>query len=383
MKAHLLTSRSPFQFAEDPTAKPATQKVVLKGVAIAECGPAKGHFAVWDKGKFRQVREDDTEDSLVQIVCDQGTLQSIVDAAEGRNIKLMLNHDEAVETVAGKFTNFRIDGDAVRADLTIFDSSPHRDWLLELAEECPDSVGISMNFDIELQGDSSGFALCRVRNLSSCDLVTRPAATSGLFNEPLAMSKVPPAQKNDRRRFVGAHSNPATDPDPVKFEDGEDGEEAAVTMESLTAELEALKELIVSLQAQIDKPEEDAEEETAELDEGGEDKKDDTDKPEDKDEEPKTETLDESKMSARDHALVQATARAVAGEFSKTFASSRGVRPSVGDNPEDPTAAMEFEAHVMHVQRTKGITQLEASRAVQIKNPEKYSTYRDSLRRKK
>ena len=134
---------------------------VIYGVAVITKGPALGHG----------MSVDDT--TLAGVVAQANTYEG--------GMKVKLDHTDSAGAIVGYLRNFRIEGDAVRADLTLLKSSPHRDYVLEIASTIPDTFGLSIAFSgtDEKVGDN-WFARCA--EIYSADIVSEPAANpSGLF----------------------------------------------------------------------------------------------------------------------------------------------------------------------------------------------------------
>lgn len=138
-----------------------TAEGVIYGVAVITKGPALGHG----------MSVDDT--TLAGVVAQANTYEG--------GMKVKLDHTDSAGAIVGYLRNFRIEGDAVRADLTLLKSSPHRDYVLEIASTIPDTFGLSISFSgaDEKIGDHV-FARCT--EIYSADIVSEPAANpSGLF----------------------------------------------------------------------------------------------------------------------------------------------------------------------------------------------------------
>lgn len=138
---------------------------VISGVAVITQGPLAA-------GDVRELNIDST------------TLSQISKAAKtyAGGLKVKLDHDGGAGDIIGSLQNFRIDGDVLRADLHLLTNSPHRDYVLEIAEKLSDTFGLSVAFSgqSEKKGDQM-FARCK--EIYSCDLVTQPAANkNGLFS---------------------------------------------------------------------------------------------------------------------------------------------------------------------------------------------------------
>ncbi|MDD2706719.1 MAG: hypothetical protein PHV34_01815 [Verrucomicrobiae bacterium] len=152
---------------------------IISDVSVCTIGEAKGH------GVF----------------CDMTMLQQVKSAMENKRsgTKVQLDHGSSAKDVIGKLVNPRIKGDQLFADFHLFSNSPHRSYILEVANEIPEEVGMSISFsgkDVQIGGKV--FARCE--KLHSCDLVNRPAANpSGLFsvgegNENFGASEISEAQ---------------------------------------------------------------------------------------------------------------------------------------------------------------------------------------------
>lgn len=134
---------------------------VIYGVAVITKGPALGHG----------MSVDDT--TLAGVLAQANTYEG--------GMKVKLDHTDSAGAIVGYLREFRIEGDAVRADLTLLKSSPYRDYVLEIASTIPDTFGLSISFSgaDEKIGDHV-FARCT--EIYSADIVSEPAANpSGLF----------------------------------------------------------------------------------------------------------------------------------------------------------------------------------------------------------
>lgn len=157
------------------------------GVLIIEQGPAKGHYAVKDSGRVVAVEyasEEALKGDRYQITIGAEALDDVVKCAgeSPDGIKCKLDHGSTVRDIVGKYTNFRRDGDQVRADLTLMKSTPHGAYVEELIAEMANKIGNSIDFipSYEIKGD---IAVARCRKLNSVDIVDSPAATNSLYEE--------------------------------------------------------------------------------------------------------------------------------------------------------------------------------------------------------
>lgn len=149
-----------FRFDE----KTSEQGNILHGVIVCEVGEAKGH----------------------DFFLSEEFLQQVVKLTEGKPIKVRIDHPEEgkpgkVLSIIGRATNFRMDGDKVRADIEIFDL-PAKGTILKLAKQAGDLFGMSLDFvgkiGKKLKGGLSEI-FCKAVN--AVDFVEAPAATTSLF----------------------------------------------------------------------------------------------------------------------------------------------------------------------------------------------------------
>jgi len=132
---------------------------------------------------------------------DDTTLQQVADFGNQANngLKARFSHpnlsDDGMGKHLGTWRNFRIEGDAVFADLHFSDAAyntPHGDLaghVLDLAEESPEKFGVSVatKLDEDVMFDNRGpirDAPMRFTGLHAADVVDEPAATrGGLFDD--------------------------------------------------------------------------------------------------------------------------------------------------------------------------------------------------------
>jgi len=114
-------------------------------------------------------------------------------------VKVKADHGSGIMSVSGILRNFRIKDGAARADLHLLASDTYRDKLLEMAEEIPDTFGLSVSIEQEVE-EYRGHMGIRPTAVFSVDLVTDPAACpSGLFS-----------QQDNHRRIDAATTNKMT-----------------------------------------------------------------------------------------------------------------------------------------------------------------------------
>jgi len=155
---------------------------VIFGAAVATIGEAKGHGVFLDEMTIMQVEE--------------------LGNAAKFGVKMRFGHPgmsaEKLGAYLGRAKNFNIEGDRVRADLYIDDTSfdtPNGNlgkYILDMAEKNPDQFGLSMVVDVdhELENpeDEDSRYMLRVKKLYSVDAVDEPAANEGLFSREVQLS---------------------------------------------------------------------------------------------------------------------------------------------------------------------------------------------------
>ena len=137
---------------------------ILHGVQVVEVGEAEGHDFSITKG-------------FLSAVVEQGN-------AAG-SVKVRVNHPEGrgdVLSIVGEASNFRLDGDCVRADVRLFDV-PDKPRLLALAQQAGHLFGMSLDF----AGEVLKKAGTKVKEMTceaiyAVDFVDTPAATRALFS---------------------------------------------------------------------------------------------------------------------------------------------------------------------------------------------------------
>ncbi|MDX2108759.1 MAG: hypothetical protein SFY80_00815 [Verrucomicrobiota bacterium] len=119
------------------------------------------------------------------LLVDKTTLQQIHDCAVSMGqVPVKENHKSGAGEVTGFLSNFRIEGNQVKADWNLLKTYPRFEQILETAERMPSGVGLSVAFigPKQAQFDKAGQQLARCAELLSCDYVTSPAANpDGLF----------------------------------------------------------------------------------------------------------------------------------------------------------------------------------------------------------
>ena len=136
---------------------------IIRGVSLISEGPALGHGVQVDAKTIEQVKAAAAQ-------------------YEG-GLKVKLDHSGGAGDIIGYVSNLRIDGSKLLGDLNLLENSPHRDYVLEIAEKIPDTFGLSIAFSgpSELGADKKT-VLQRCSEIYSVDLVSEPAANDGLFS---------------------------------------------------------------------------------------------------------------------------------------------------------------------------------------------------------
>lgn len=116
---------------------------------------------------------------------DETTLEQVKAQAEtySGGLKVKMDHGGSAADIVGYLTNFRIARPKLIADFHVLSSTPHRDYIFEIAQKIPDTFGMSIAFSgpTELGADKKT-VFQRCSEIYSCDLVSEPAANaSGLF----------------------------------------------------------------------------------------------------------------------------------------------------------------------------------------------------------
>lgn len=136
---------------------------VIRGVSLITEGPALGHG----------------------VMIDAKTLEQVKAAAEqySGGLKVKLDHSGGAGDIIGYVDALRIEGRKLLGDLHLLENSPHRGYVLEIAEKIPDTFGLSIAFSgpVEMGADKRT-VLQRCTEIYSVDLVSEPAANAaGLF----------------------------------------------------------------------------------------------------------------------------------------------------------------------------------------------------------
>lgn len=145
---------------------------VIHGVAVITAGALRA-------GDARSFKIDRT--TLAQIATSAATYSG--------GLKVKMTHDGDAGDIVGFLTNFAVDGDVLRADLHLLENSPHRAYILEIAQKIPDTFGLSVAFSGRPEKVGRD-VMARCSEIYSCDLVSEPAANkNGLFDVQRSIEK--------------------------------------------------------------------------------------------------------------------------------------------------------------------------------------------------
>jgi hypothetical protein len=190
---------------------------VIEGVSIISIGEAKGHGLYVDETTLMQVKE-------------------CAETYKG-GVKVNLDHGAGIKDIVGFVNNFRIVGKQLLGDLNLLETSPMRDYVLEISSKLPDTFGISIAFTGPIR-EVEGLAFASCTELYSADLVQTPAANAtGLFS--FTAKQVDSFSKQ-------MPEDTATTAMP------EDSGESEVTIVDLSKRMSALEEAFGSMKTQME-----------------------------------------------------------------------------------------------------------------------------------
>jgi len=187
---------------------------VIEGVSIISIGEAKGHGLYVDETTLMQVKE-------------------CAESYKG-GVKVNLDHGAGIKDIVGFVNNFRIVGKQLLGDLNLLETSPMRDYVMEISSKLPDTFGISIAFTGPIR-EVEGLAFASCTELYSADLVQTPAANAtGLFSFTA--------------KQVDNFSKQMTDPENTEAPEGE----VEVTIAELAKRMEALELSFGSMKTQME-----------------------------------------------------------------------------------------------------------------------------------
>jgi len=187
---------------------------VIEGVSIISIGEAKGHGLYVDETTLMQVKE-------------------CAESYKG-GVKVNLDHGAGIKDIVGFVNNFRIVGKQLLGDLNLLETSPMRDYVMEISSKLPDTFGISIAFTGPIR-EVEGLAFASCTELYSADLVQTPAANAtGLFSFTA--------------KQVDKFLTQMTDPENTEAPEGE----VEVTIAELAKRMEALELSFGSMKTQME-----------------------------------------------------------------------------------------------------------------------------------
>jgi hypothetical protein len=157
---------------------------ILRGVSLASRGEARGH-GMWADLAF-----------VGQVV------DSVNDAPAG--LPSLVDHSDRVGDLLGRIRTGRLSSNREQAlaDLHLFASAPARDLILEVANNAPETLGLSLSFELGVsvpaeQGNDplnvKKLAHARIAKVWSADVVVYPALNpTGLFRSGAVVSGARP-----------------------------------------------------------------------------------------------------------------------------------------------------------------------------------------------
>jgi len=132
----------------------------LKNVSILTIGEARGH----------------------NLLIDEKSLEQALAVAQSmKRIKVTMGHGAPVTGILGYIDGFRIEGDRLMGDLTLFNTNEAQ-FVQHLAQVLPEGFGMSLTFSgVPEEVDGKRFA--RIDEVYDCSIVSEPAANpAGMFS---------------------------------------------------------------------------------------------------------------------------------------------------------------------------------------------------------
>jgi len=132
----------------------------LSNVSILTIGEAKGH----------------------NLLIDQKSLEQALEVANSmKRIKVTMGHGAEVSGILGYIDGFRIEGERLMGDLTLFNTNEAQ-FVQHLAQVLPEGFGLSLTFS-GVPEEIAGDRFARVDEIFDISVVSSPAANSaGLFS---------------------------------------------------------------------------------------------------------------------------------------------------------------------------------------------------------
>jgi hypothetical protein len=132
----------------------------LSNVSILTIGEAKGH----------------------NLLIDQKSLEQALEVANSmKRIKVTMGHGAEVSGILGYIDGFRIDGERLMGDLTLFNTNEAQ-FVQHLAQVLPEGFGLSLTFS-GVPEEIAGDRFARVTEIYDISVVSTPAANpAGMFS---------------------------------------------------------------------------------------------------------------------------------------------------------------------------------------------------------
>jgi hypothetical protein len=132
----------------------------LSNVSILTIGEAKGH----------------------NLLIDQKSLEQALEVAQSmKRIKVTMGHGAEVSGILGYIDGFRIDGERLMGDLTLFNTNEAQ-FVQHLAQVLPEGFGLSLTFS-GVPEEVAGNCFARVTEIYDISVVSTPAANpAGMFS---------------------------------------------------------------------------------------------------------------------------------------------------------------------------------------------------------
>ena len=132
----------------------------LSNVSILTIGEAKGH----------------------NLLIDQKSLEQALEVAQSmKRIKVTMGHGAEVSGILGYIDGFRIDGERLMGDLTLFNTNEAQ-FVQHLAQVLPEGFGLSLTFS-GVPEEIAGDRFARVTEIYDISVVSTPAANpAGMFS---------------------------------------------------------------------------------------------------------------------------------------------------------------------------------------------------------
>lgn len=132
----------------------------LSNVSILTIGEAKGH----------------------NLLIDQKSLEQALEVAQSmKRIKVTMGHGAEVSGILGYIDGFRIDGERLMGDLTLFNTNEAQ-FVQHLAQVLPEGFGLSLTFS-GVPEEVAGNRFARVTEIYDISVVSAPAANpAGMFS---------------------------------------------------------------------------------------------------------------------------------------------------------------------------------------------------------